>query len=69
MVRWSFIRAGFRLNPRNLLDSLTVVRSEILDRIRMPEMALQNYVFPEPTEAAVPPDRARRRRAQIPRPT
>jgi hypothetical protein len=62
MVRWSFIRAGFRLNPRNLLDSLTVVPSEIIDRIRMPEMALENYVFPEPTEAAMPPDRARRRR-------
>jgi hypothetical protein len=69
MVRWSFIQAGFRLNPRNLLDSLTVVLSEVLDRIRMPEMALENYLFPEPTEGAVPPDRARHRRAPIPRPT
>jgi hypothetical protein len=46
-----------------------MVPSEVLDRIPMPEMALENYLFPEPTEAAVPPDRARRRRAPIHRPT
>jgi hypothetical protein len=65
MVRWSFIRAGFRLNPRNHLDSLIMVPSHILNRIRMPEMALENYVLPEPTEPAVPPDRTRRRRARF----
>jgi hypothetical protein len=46
------------------MDSLTVVPSEVLDRICIPEMALENYVFPEPTEAAVPLDRA-----PIPKPT
>jgi hypothetical protein len=66
MARWSFIRVGFRVNPKNLLDSLTVVPSEVLGRIRMPKMSLENYVFPEPTEAAVPPDRARRRRPRFP---
>jgi hypothetical protein len=46
-----------------------MVPSEVLDRIRIPEMALENYVFPEPTKAAVPPDRARWQRSLIPRPT
>jgi hypothetical protein len=66
MVRSSFIWAEFRLDPRNLSDSFIVVPSEVLDRIRMPEMTLENYVFREPTEATVAPDRDRRRRLRFP---
>jgi hypothetical protein len=30
MVKWSFLRAGFRLNPDNLMDPVTVIPSQIL---------------------------------------
>jgi hypothetical protein len=45
MVRWSFLRAGFRLNPDNLLDPLTVIPSQVLNRIATLEMTLADYFF------------------------
>jgi hypothetical protein len=69
MVRWSFIRAGFRLNPKNLLAPLTVTPADVLARIAMPEVTLEEYVFAPATEAALPAGRAGNRRTPIPKPT
>jgi hypothetical protein len=38
MVKWSFLRPGFRFNSDNLLDPLTVIPSQVLNRIANPEM-------------------------------
>jgi hypothetical protein len=69
IVRWSFVRAGFRLNPKNLLAPITVTRADMLARIAMPETGLENYVFGAPPEIPLPAGRAGHRRAPIPRPT
>jgi hypothetical protein len=45
MVRWSFVPAGFRLNPKNLLAPLTVTPADVFARIAMPEIGLEDYVF------------------------
>jgi hypothetical protein len=69
MVRWSFLRAGFHLNPDNLLNSLTVIPRQVLNRITTPEMILVDYTLPESFETPVQAERARPRRAPIPGPT
>jgi hypothetical protein len=69
MVRWSFVRAGFRLNPKNLLAPLTVTPVDVLARIAMPEVGLENYVFGAPPEVPLPAGRAGPRHAPIPRST
>jgi hypothetical protein len=69
MVRWDFVRAGFRFNPKNLLAPLTVTPADVLSRIAMPETGLEDYVFGAPPEALLPSGRAGHRRAPIPRPT
>jgi hypothetical protein len=69
MVRWSFVRAGFRLNPKNLLAPLTVTPAGVLTRIAMPEIGLEDYIFGAPPEVPLPAGRTRHRRAPIPRPT
>jgi hypothetical protein len=50
MVRRSFLRAGFRLNPKHFLVPLTITRTEILERIIMPELYREEFVFSAPNE-------------------
>jgi hypothetical protein len=69
MVRWSLIRAGSRFNPKNLLAPLTVTPANALDRIAMPEVGFEHYIFGAPPEVPLPAGRARHRRGPIPRPT
>jgi hypothetical protein len=69
MARWSFIQAGFRLNPKNLLAPLTVAPADVLARIALPEIGFEDYVFGAPPEVPLPAGRARYPRAPIPRPT
>jgi hypothetical protein len=38
MVRWSFERAGFRLNSDSLLSPLAVEPTPVLDRLDVPEL-------------------------------
>jgi hypothetical protein len=46
MVRWSFERAGFRLNSDNLLSPLTVDSTPVLDRLDVPELPFDDaFVF------------------------
>jgi hypothetical protein len=52
LVRWSFIRARFRLNSANLIVPLTINRTEVLTRISVPEMSLEQLVSQEPTECS-----------------
>jgi hypothetical protein len=48
MVRWSFGRAGFRLNSDNLLSLLTVDPTPILDRLDVPELPFDDtFVYPD----------------------
>jgi hypothetical protein len=68
MVRWSFRRAGFNLNSTQLLGPLTVNPAEVLERIAVPEMALQELVSLDPSTAPASSDRAIHRRARIPAP-
>jgi hypothetical protein len=44
-VRWTFVRAGFRLKPKNLLTPLTVTPADVLARIAMPEIGLEDCGF------------------------
>jgi hypothetical protein len=53
VVRWSFLRAGFRLNPDVLSDPLTVISGQVLNRIAIPEMTLTDYIFHESFESPV----------------
>jgi hypothetical protein len=53
MVRWSFLRAGFRLNPKHFLVPLTITRTEILEQIVVPELYLEEFVFPAPNESVM----------------
>jgi hypothetical protein len=69
MMRWSFVGAGFRLNPKNLLAPLTVTPADMLARIVMPEIGLEDYVFGALSEVPLPAGPAGPRRAPIPRPT
>jgi hypothetical protein len=48
MVRWSFERAGFRLNSDNLLRSLTVGPTPVLERLDVPELPFDDaFVYLE----------------------
>jgi hypothetical protein len=38
MVRWSFERAGFSLNPDHLLQPLRVDSTRVLERLEVPEL-------------------------------
>jgi hypothetical protein len=69
MVRWSFARAGFRLNPKNLLAPLTVTPAHVLAQIAMHEIGLEDYVFGAPPGVPLPAGRAGHRRAPAPRST
>jgi hypothetical protein len=69
MVRWIFVRAGFRLNRKNLLAPLTVTPADVLARIAIPEIGLEDYGFGAPPGVSLPAGRAGHRRAPNPRPT
>jgi hypothetical protein len=47
MVSWHLLRAGFRLNPRDLLVSLTP--AEVLYPILVSELPLEEFAFPDVT--------------------
>jgi hypothetical protein len=64
MVRWSFVRAGFRLNPKNLLEPFTLTPADA--RVAMPEIGLEDYGFGAAPEVPLPAGRAGHRRAPIP---
>jgi hypothetical protein len=69
MVGWSFVRGGFRLDPRNLLAPLTVTPEEVLHRIASPEVGLEELVFPHAPEVPQATAPGIRGRAWIPGPT
>jgi hypothetical protein len=69
LVRWSFLRAGFRLNPKYLLVPLTITRTEIRERIVVPELYLEEFVCSAPNEVARAVERPTSLRASIPGPT
>jgi hypothetical protein len=50
MDGWSFDRPGFRLNPHDLLGPLTVNPTEVLNKIGVPEMSLEQLVSGETDE-------------------
>jgi hypothetical protein len=58
IMRWSFVRAGFRLNPTNLLAPLTVTPADLLARIAVLEIGLEHYVFSAPLEVSLPAGRS-----------
>jgi hypothetical protein len=64
-VRWSFLRAGFHLNPENLLAPLTMTRTEVLERMVVLELSLEEFVFSTPDEAVRAAERPACRRAPI----
>jgi hypothetical protein len=69
MVRWSFERAGFRLNSENLLSPLTVDPTPVLDRLEVPELPFNDAFI---CSDQLDPQRrqliAQRRRQRIPGP-
>jgi hypothetical protein len=69
MMRRGFLRAGFRLNPKNLLAPLTLARTEVLERIVGRQPSLERFIFSGPDEAVRAAERPARRRAPIPEPT
>jgi hypothetical protein len=68
MVRWSFIRAGLFLKLDDLFGPLTVNPAAVIDRIALPEIAIEHFVAPETTRSPLSTDRSVRRRDQIPGP-
>jgi hypothetical protein len=69
MVRWSFERAGFRLNSDNLLSPLTVDPTPILDRFDVPELPFDDaFVYPDQLNPQRLQLTAQRRRRRIPGP-
>jgi hypothetical protein len=66
MVPWSFNHARFPLNSDNLLASLTINHTEILARINVPEMSLEQLIFQELTETSASDGRPVPWRARIP---
>jgi hypothetical protein len=68
MVRWSFDRAAFRLNPNDLLGPLTVNPIEVLNRIGVPEMSLEQLISGETDEGSESQQKPIPRRVRIPSP-
>jgi hypothetical protein len=54
---------------KKLLDPLTVTQIKVLDRIVMPRLLLEEFVFSAPDEASRATENPARRRAPIPGPT
>jgi hypothetical protein len=69
MVRWSFERAGFRLNSDNLLSPLTVDPTPVLDRFDVPELPFDGaLVYPDQLDPQRLQLTAQRRQQRIPGP-
>jgi hypothetical protein len=69
MARWCFLRVGFRLNQKNILAPLTMTGAEIRERIVVPELSLEEFVFSALDEAVRAAERPTRQRTPIPGPT
>jgi hypothetical protein len=70
MIRWSFVRAGFFLKPENLLSSVGVNGTRILERIEVPELPVDEaFMYPETINLSTQPGIPTRRRAPVPGPT
>jgi hypothetical protein len=69
VMKWSFVWAEFRLNPKNLFAPLTVTPADVLARIAIPQIGLEDYIFGATPEGPLPAGRARHRRALVPGPT
>ena len=69
MVRWSFSRAGFRLDPHNLFAPLTVNPAEVLDRLKVPDISLESFVSLGQEEDLSSTISSDHRRIRIPRPS
>jgi hypothetical protein len=69
MIRWSFDRAGFRLNSDNFLSPLTVDPTPVLDRLDVPELSFDDvFVCPDQLDPQRLQLMAQRRRQRIPGP-
>jgi hypothetical protein len=67
MFRWSFERAGFRLNSDNRPSSLTVDPTPVHDRPDVPELLLDDaFVYPDQLDPQRPKLTMQRRRQRIP---
>jgi hypothetical protein len=67
-VWWNFIRAGFHLNPNNLLAPLTVNPEIVLEWIAIPEIPTEELVTSETTRLQIGTDGDLRRRHRTPGP-
>jgi hypothetical protein len=65
MVRWSFVPAGFCLNLRDFWTPTTGTQAEVLDRIALPELPLEEPLFSDVDEVARIAGSSGRRRAPI----
>jgi hypothetical protein len=54
IVRWTDIPARFRPNLKNISAPIAVTPADVLARIPMPEVTLEQCVFASTTEAALP---------------
>jgi hypothetical protein len=68
-VRWSFLKAGFHLNPGVLLVHLIVTPAKVLDRIVISDLLLEDFVFSHVDEVGTAGERPGRQRSPIPEPT
>jgi hypothetical protein len=68
LVRWSFIRAGFRLDLENLFSPLTVNPQIVLERIAIPEIPIEEFATPETMTPQITMGGKLPRRHRIPRP-
>jgi hypothetical protein len=69
MARWSFERAGFRLNSDNPLSPLAVDPTPVLDQLDVPELPFDNaFVYPDQLDPQRLQLTAQRRRQRIPGP-
>jgi hypothetical protein len=65
VVRRSFIRARFRLNPDNLFAPLTMNPEIVFERIAISEIPIEQFVTPEAVSTEVAKDGEIRRRHWI----
>jgi hypothetical protein len=70
MIRWNFVRTGFFLKPKNLLGPVGVNGTRVLERIKVPELPVdESFMYPETIDLATRPGIPTRRRAPVPGPT
>jgi hypothetical protein len=69
IVRWSFERAGFRLNSDNLLNPLTTDPTPVLERLDVSELPFDDvFVYPDQLDPQRLQLTAQRRQQRIPGP-